>query len=583
MAPRTTRAISRRSNETNGTTGKRDCAAINPSSAPNLKRPRKSLAEAEDPTKGNFTDSLDATETTNLKKGSSQTTRSSSPTQKRSRWPNNSEAEYEDKQQINKAINEEETGAISKRISLKKGTKIGAQLEEMKPLAPRSHGLRMFVGAHVSASKGVQNAVTNSMHIGGNAFALFLKSQRKWNNPPLQDEHRDQFRALCSEHKYNASKYVLPHGSYLVNLAQEDPDKAKQAYSSFLDDLKRCEALGIKLYNFQSVFPVLVFYHSLNSKYFSPSPGATVKSTLDSSISRLAKALIAALDETTTVIPVLETTCGHGTTIGGPLEHFRSLIELIPESYHSRLGICLDTCHTFAAGYDLRTPDTWNAFMKEFDEVVGLKFLKALHINDSKTPFGSKRDLHANIGTGFLGLRAFHNVMNDKRLEGLPMILETPIDRPADAVKSKQQGRSIVSDCEHDDSNASETDAPSIKKRTKKSVASKTTPTTKAKSKTRPVMVEDKSVWVREIKLLESLIGMDAESEEFVSLEKELSEEGREERQKQQELFNKKRSKEASKKQKNIRAMFSPKGKTTGKAKAVGRKRKGIEDEDTEG
>ncbi|KAI1906438.1 DNA-(apurinic or apyrimidinic site) lyase [Ophidiomyces ophidiicola] len=563
MAPRTTRAISRRSDETNGTTGKRDCAAINPSSAPNLKRPRKSLAEAEDPTKGNFTDSLDATETTNLKKGSSQTTRSSSPTQKRSRWPNNSEAEYEDKQQINKAINEEETGAISKRTSLKKGTKIGAQLEEMKPLAPRSHGLRMFVGAHVSASKGVQNAVTNSMHIGGNAFALFLKSQRKWNNPPLQDEHRDQFRALCSEHKYNASKYVLPHGSYLVNLAQEDPDKAKQAYSSFLDDLKRCEALGIKLYNFH--------------------PGATVKSTLDSSISRLAKALIAALDETTTVIPVLETTCGHGTTIGGPLEHFRSLIELIPESYHSRLGICLDTCHTFAAGYDLRTPDTWNAFMKEFDEVVGLKFLKALHINDSKTPFGSKRDLHANIGTGFLGLRAFHNVMNDKRLEGLPMILETPIDRPADAVKSKQQGRSIVSDCEHDDSNASETDAPSIKKRTKKSVASKTTPTTKAKSKTRPVMVEDKSVWVREIKLLESLIGMDAESEEFVSLEKELSEEGREERQKQQELFNKKRSKETSKKQKNIRAMFSPKGKTTGKAKAVGRKRKGIEDEDTEG
>ncbi|KAI1908784.1 DNA-(apurinic or apyrimidinic site) lyase [Ophidiomyces ophidiicola] len=563
MAPRTTRAISRRSDETNGTTGKRDCAAINPSSAPNLKRPRKSLAEAEDPTKGNFTDSLDATETTNLKKGSSQTTRSSSPTQKRSRWPNNSEAEYEDKQQINKAINEEETGATSKRTSLKKGTKIGAQLEEMKPLAPRSHGLRMFVGAHVSASKGVQNAVTNSMHIGGNAFALFLKSQRKWNNPPLQDEHRDQFRALCSEHKYNASKYVLPHGSYLVNLAQEDPDKAKQAYSSFLDDLKRCEALGIKLYNFH--------------------PGATVKSTLDSSISRLAKALIAALDETTTVIPVLETTCGHGTTIGGSLEHFRSLIELIPESYHSRLGICLDTCHTFAAGYDLRTPDTWNAFMKEFDEVVGLKFLKALHINDSKTPFGSKRDLHANIGTGFLGLRAFHNVMNDKRLEGLPMILETPIDRPADAVKSKQQGRSIVSDCEHDDSNASETDAPSIKKRTKKSVASKTTPTTKAKSKTRPVMVEDKSVWVREIKLLESLIGMDAESEEFVSLEKELSEEGREERQKQQELFNKKQSKETSKKQKNIRAMFSPKGKTTGKAKAVGRKRKGIEDEDTEG
>lgn len=149
-----------------------------------------------------------------------------------------------------KPDNADETTTVTGKISRKRKTK-GEKEIEMLPLRARTPGVRMCVGAHVSAAKGVFNAVHNSMHIGGNAFALFLKSQRKWENPPLQDDHRDQFRQLCLEHKYDGAKHILPHGSYLVNLAQEDKVKAKQAYDSFLDDLRRCEALGITLYNFQ--------------------------------------------------------------------------------------------------------------------------------------------------------------------------------------------------------------------------------------------------------------------------------------------------------------------------------------------
>ncbi|KAF3896713.1 Endodeoxyribonuclease IV [Trichophyton interdigitale] len=419
--------------------------------------------------------------------------------------------ETESVQKAKSKDEEEEAGKPSstKYTSAGKRETKEDQSAEMNPLAPRASGLRMYVGAHVSAAKGVQNSIPNSIHIGGNAFALFLKSQRKWDNPPLQDEHRDLFRKACVENNYDAALHVLPHGSYLVNLAQEDPAKAKVAYNSFLDDLKRCEALGIKLYNFH--------------------PGATNKTSLESSLSRLAKALISALDATKTVIPVLETMCGHGTTIGGPLSHFRDLFALIPESYHPRLGVCVDTCHSFAAGYDLRSPAGWDRFMTEFDETIGLKFLRAWHLNDSKTPLGSRRDLHANIGTGFLGLRAFHNLMNDKRVEGMPMVLETPIDRPVDGAG------------------------------------------TGAKSKK---TIEDKSVWAKEIKLLESLIGMDPESKEFLELEAKLADEGKEERAKHQTMFDKK-AKENSGKSKDIRSMF---GK--GKPKRKGSKKKDDSSED---
>lgn len=279
--------------------------------------------------------------------------------------------------------------------------------------------------------------------------------------------------------------------------------------------------------------------------------------------------------------------CGHGTTIGSNLSDFRDLLALIPEKYHDRIGICVDTCHSFAAGYDLVSPAGFQAFMKEFDDLIGIKYLRALHLNDSKAPRGSKRDLHANIGTGFLGLRAFHNVMNEKRFEGLPMILETPIDRPDpsylplndDTGRPSANGPEANDEPAHD-SCAEESEVEDTKaKKGKKS---------KRPAGARPPTIPDYNVWVREIKLLESLIGMDPESAEFKTLEAQLAEEGRSEREKFQDQYDrkleadeKKRKRELEKQnQRSLEDMFGAgnakkaTGKTTKAAPKKGRGRK---------
>ncbi|KAL8999213.1 MAG: hypothetical protein Q9169_001878 [Polycauliona sp. 2 TL-2023] len=429
-----------------------------------------------------------------------------------------------------------------KKPKAKRKTKEEKEAEAM-PLAARSTGLRMFIGAHVSGAKGVQNAVTNCVHIGGNAFALFLKSQRKWENPPLQDEHRDGFKTNCVEHKYDATRHILPHGSYLVNLAQEDPDKAKQAYSSFLEDLQRCEALGVKLYNFH--------------------PGTTNNAPRPAAIARIASALNRAHDSTTTVTPLLETMAGSGNVIGSTFSDLAAIISLVSDK--SRIGVCLDTCHLFAAGYDLRTPTTFSAVMNDLDKTVGLKYVKALHLNDSKAPFGSRRDLHANIGTGFLGLRAFWNVMNERRFEGLPMVLETPIDRKVDGGDGEEKvKKDMPSDGE--DKQASKRKGSGKGEAKAKGIA-------KPKEKT----VEDKHIWAREIKLLERLIGMDVESEEFRRIEKELADQGAEERGKYQEAFERKVEKEQKAKTKDIGSFFV-RGQGKEKAKANGNVQQAVED-----
>ncbi|GLI77760.1 DNA-(apurinic or apyrimidinic site) lyase [Penicillium ochrochloron] len=420
---------------------------------------------------------------------------------------------------------EAEAASTIKAKPARKARKTKEEKEaEAMPLALRTPGLKMFVGAHVSAAKGVFNSITNSTQIGGNAFALFLKSQRKWDNPPLQDDVRDQFRKMCAEQNYDAAKHVLPHGSYLVNLAQNDKAKAKQAYDSFLDDLRRCEALGIKLYNFH--------------------PGSTNQTPLPEALARLADSLTKAITATSTVIPVLETMCGHGNTIGGSLTEFRDLLALIPKEHHSRIGICIDTCHSFAAGYDLVSPEGFKSFLTEFDDLIGIQFLRALHLNDSKAPRGSKRDLHANIGTGFLGLRAFHNVMNEPRFEGLPMVLETPIDRVPG-----QSGSSAADD----DADSCESESEKKKKKVVKKGG-------KRPAGAAPAAVPDHGVWAREIKLLESLIGMDPEGEEFKALEARLSEEGREMREKQMEQYERKmeteKKKEAKAKEKGQKSLM---------------------------
>ena len=285
------------------------------------------------------------------------------------------------------------------------------------------------------------------------------------------------------EHKYDAANHVLPHGSYLVNLAQADPEKADQAYSCFLDDLQRCEALGIKLYNFH--------------------PGSTGPYPRPEAIARIAAQLNKAHKATKTVVTVLENMAGSGNVIGSTWEDLRDIIALIDDK--SRVGVCIDTCHTFAAGYDLRSPEEFKKTMDSFSSIVGMPYLKALHLNDSKAPLSSNRDLHANIGTGFLGLRSFHNIMNFEHFQGLPMVLETPIEKKGPDGKA----------------------------------------------------VEDKGVWAAEIKLLESLIGSDPLSEHFTNEEKRLQDVGAEERKKFQGQADKK-------KQKTIDSMFkkaSPKKK----------------------
>ena len=236
---------------------------------------------------------------------------------------------------------------------------------------------------------------------------------------------------------------------------------------------------------------------------------------MSEAIGRVSAQLNRALAETKTVVPVLENMCGSGSIIGSRFTDLRDIIAGVKPEFQSRMGVCIDTCHAFAAGNDLRSPETFKKVLDEFDKIVGMKHLKALHLNDSKAPLGSHRDLHQNIGLGFLGLRGFHNVMNEPRFQEMPLILETPCDRP-------------------------DPEDPSGKK-----------------------VIEDKSIWAREIKLLESLIGMDADSTEFKKLEQTLSDKGRAERAKMQTAFDaknekatKKLVKEKEKGQKSLMNMF---------------------------
>ncbi|KAK0729183.1 xylose isomerase-like protein [Apiosordaria backusii] len=381
-------------------------------------------------------------------------------------------------------------------------TSSSKKTDDNMPLASRTPlntlKLAMKIGAHVSAAGGVQNSITNASNIGANAFALFLKPHRTWNYPPFSPDSPSLFSSLLKTHAYtNPSTTILPHASYLINLAQPDKAKATQAYTSFLDDLQRCDALGISLYNFH--------------------PGSTGGLPMPEACARIASHLNKAHKATKSVVTVLENMCGSGNIIGSAFSDLATIISFVDDK--SRVGVCIDTCHAFAAGYDLRTPEAYAKTIDEFDKVVGLKYLKAFHLNDSKAPFDSHRDLHENIGQGFLGLRAFHNVVNDERLQNIPMVLETPI----------------------------EVKGPDGKKK------------------------EDKQIWADEIKLLESLIGMDPDSQKFKDLEVELQKKGAAERTRVQEQVDKKAEKDAKK--------AAPK-KKKGAAAATKKKKKKDEEEE---
>ena len=259
------------------------------------------------------------------------------------------------------------TQEVPKPALKKRKSTVGGKAGGQPPLAPRTEikSLKhsMYIGAHVSAAGGVQNAISNAIRIGANSFALFLKSQRKWDNPALAPEAKEGFLSGCKEHGYSAGDHALPHGSYLVNLAQVDDTKGDQAYRSFLDDLQRCEQLGIKLYNFH--------------------PGNTLGEKRAEGIARIAKRLNAAHKETKSVVAVLENMAGGGNVIGSTWEDLRDVIALVDDK--ERVGVCIDTCHAFAAGYDLRTPEAYKKTMTQFEDIVGKKYLKAFHCKFSIT------------------------------------------------------------------------------------------------------------------------------------------------------------------------------------------------------
>ncbi|KAK4614142.1 Apurinic-apyrimidinic endonuclease 1 [Fulvia fulva] len=407
------------------------------------------------------------------------------------------------KRKVKEEIKQEEevdgNGEVVEKTAKKKRKTKEERDAEMIPLASRTLGHRLFIGAHVSAAGGVHNAIANSVHIGANAFALFLKSQRKWANPPLLEDVASSFHEKCGHHSYTQSQHVVPHGSYLVNLAHTDKARTAQAYDSYLDDLKRCEALGIKLYNIH--------------------PGNTAGNDRAVAIQHLASNINRAHQETKSVITLLENMAADNNTIGTTFEDLRDIISHVENK--ERIGVCIDTCHAFAAGYDLRTPETFKSTFDQFSSIVGFQYLRALHINDSKAPLSSHRDLHANIGTGFLGLRAFHNLVNDPRFEGLPLVLETPIEVRDD------EGNLVKDE--------------------------------KGKEK------EDKGIWAREIKMLEGMVGMDVEGEEFLKMEAELSRKGEPERKRVMEQVEKKKEKDSKKAEKGSKKAGQTKGKRKGK------------------
>lgn len=261
-----------------------------------------------------------------------------------------------------------------------------------------------YVGAHVSASGGVENAPLNAHAIGATAFALFTKNQRQWVAAPLTEKSIALFKERCQEYGYRAEQ-ILPHDSYLINLGHPEPEALEKSRAAFLDEMQRCEQLGLDRLNFH--------------------PGSYLnKITEEESLDLIAQSINIALDKTKGVIAVIENTAGQGTNLGYRFEHLRYIIDRVEDK--SRVGVCIDTCHAFAAGYDLTTQETFDNTFAEFDRVIGFKYLKGMHLNDAKKPLGSRVDRHDSIGTGFLGKDTFRFIMRDPRFDNTPLILETP-------------------------------------------------------------------------------------------------------------------------------------------------------------
>ena len=260
-----------------------------------------------------------------------------------------------------------------------------------------------FVGAHVSASGGVFNAPLNAQKIGAKAFALFTKNQRQWEAKPLVQEDIDKFKTALEKANI-VPKHVLPHDSYLINLGHHDVDQRRKSLDAFIDEVKRCEQLGLDKLNFH--------------------PGSHLKMMSEEAcLELISQSMNETLRQTSNVTLVVENTAGQGSNLGYKMEHLAYLIENSIDK--ERVGICIDTCHLFSSGYDIRDEESYKQTMEKFDTMIGFRYLKGMHLNDSKPDLGKRVDRHDSIGMGKLGVEPFSFIMNDDRMDDIPLILET--------------------------------------------------------------------------------------------------------------------------------------------------------------
>ena len=260
------------------------------------------------------------------------------------------------------------------------------------------------VGAHVSTGGGVENAPLHAAAIGAKAFALFTKNQRQWRAPKLTTSSIDAFKKNCSNGGFKP-EHILPHDSYLINLGSPDPDKLQRAREAFVEEMQRVEELGLLMLNFH--------------------PGSHLKEIAEEKCLQLiAESINISLNATKGVTAVIENTAGQGSNLGNRFEQLAFLVDRIEDK--SRVGICLDTCHLFASGYDLQTTEAAEVTFSEFDRIVGLQYLRGMHLNDAMQPLGSRVDRHASIGKGTIGMEVFSFIMQNPSCEEIPLILETP-------------------------------------------------------------------------------------------------------------------------------------------------------------
>ncbi len=259
-----------------------------------------------------------------------------------------------------------------------------------------------YIGAHVSASGGVENAPANALAIGADAFALFTKNQRQWVSAPLSEKSINLFKQRLEQGNLDA-RYILPHDSYLINLGSPDEEGLQKSRAAFFDEMSRCEQLGLQMLNFH--------------------PGSHLnKISVEQCLDTIAQSINMALERTSGVTAVIENTAGQGSNVGNRFEHIRYIIDKVDDK--SRVGVCIDTCHTYSAGYDI--VGEYDAVFEEFDKVIGFGYLRGVHLNDSKKQFASRVDRHDSLGDGTLGIDFFKRFMRDERFDNMPIILETP-------------------------------------------------------------------------------------------------------------------------------------------------------------